>query len=230
MESGKKGIAAFLLSAVAALIVTSILLLGSPLLTQVQRSFEREKPDDPVLLALYQIPKPQNPVRYDSMKRPELRKVKQRKDRKKAPKKPKLNVPLFDFSLNRNPVKGLKITALPHEKFADGIYQAAFAIDEVDRDPKIIRKVYAAFPHSAKRKNINGMVTLRFIVSKEGRVLHPTVVASQPPGVFDANALAAVLEWRFEPATRNGKPVDVVLVYNIAFMGEKYYRENLRLP
>ncbi|WP_328987627.1 energy transducer TonB [Thiorhodovibrio winogradskyi] len=55
------------------------------------------------------------------------------------------------------------------------------------------------YPANAKRRRIEGSVTVKFTVTRAGRVRNPQVVAAQPPGVFERAALAAIERWRFKP-------------------------------
>jgi protein TonB len=92
-----------------------------------------------------------------------------------------------------------------------------FDIGEVDKQPQLIRHVPPIYPFSAKRKNIEGQVTVRFIVDKTGMVLDPFVIEATPEGVFEDAALKAVAKWRFNPAVLDKKPVDVYVVVPLVF-------------
>ncbi|MEE8397869.1 MAG: energy transducer TonB [Desulfobacterales bacterium] len=92
-----------------------------------------------------------------------------------------------------------------------------FELSEVDHPPRAIRKTEPRYPAAAKRKNIQGSVTLRFTVTKKGRVINPSVVKGHPPGVFDRSALKAISSWRFKPAIKGREPVDVVIVAALKF-------------
>lgn len=66
-----------------------------------------------------------------------------------------------------------------------------------------------AYPPAARDAGIEGQVTVRYVVTAAGRVARAAVLAAEPPGVFDAAALAAVRSWRFRPPTdRDGNPVE----------------------
>ena len=60
------------------------------------------------------------------------------------------------------------------------------------------------------RRKINGNVTLAMIVTAEGRVRDLKIVKSLDKD-FDKQALNTVSTWRFEPGTKDGKPVAVHL-------------------
>jgi TonB family protein len=68
-------------------------------------------------------------------------------------------------------------------------------------------QVSPTYPPAALAAGTEGYVEVRFKVDLEGMVTEPEVVASEPAGVFDDAAIAAVSRWRFthpagEPQTR----------------------------
>lgn len=108
--------------------------------------------------------------------------------------------------------KGLQITSHPESQSPDRQKQTAYTLSEVDEPPRIIEKTDPIYPFEARQRDVQGSVTLRFIVTKEGDVSEPTVVKGVPPGVFDDSALKAIMRWRFEPAIKDGGPVDVIII------------------
>ena len=54
-------------------------------------------------------------------------------------------------------------------------------------------------PLDAVTQGVQGWVCIGFVIDAAGVPTDPQVLASAPAGVFDAAALAAVREWRFEP-------------------------------
>ncbi|MFP5307430.1 MAG: energy transducer TonB [Gammaproteobacteria bacterium] len=66
----------------------------------------------------------------------------------------------------------------------------------------------AEYPESAQRRAIEGWVEIEFLVDAEGKVKNVSVLKSGPTRVFDAAAVKAIRRWEFEPATRDGQPVD----------------------
>ena len=95
--------------------------------------------------------------------------------------------------------------------------RTAFTLSEVDQPPRVIRKIDPLYPFAAKRKGLEGAVTLKFIVTKEGKVVEASVVKGEPPGIFDSSALKAIIRWRFKPAIKDGKSVDVIIMAPLAF-------------
>ena len=78
-----------------------------------------------------------------------------------------------------------------------------------DRPPEWLSGFDPIYPAQAKASGVQGYVVVQYGVSEAGDVLDPQVVESQPPGVFDASALAAVQSWRYRPAVRDREDVAV---------------------
>ncbi len=78
-------------------------------------------------------------------------------------------------------------------------------------------RVPPVYPPRALQNEIEGYVTMRFIVTETGSVEDPEVIRSEPPGVFDRAATRAVLRWKFQPHIRDGKPVRVYAINTIQF-------------
>jgi len=93
----------------------------------------------------------------------------------------------------------------------------AYTLSEIDQPPRVVERAAPAYPSEAKRPWVQGVVTLKFIVTRKGIVLHPEVVKADPPGVFDASALEAIAKWRFKPAIKDGREVDVIIIAPLRF-------------
>ncbi|MCB9796931.1 MAG: energy transducer TonB [Alphaproteobacteria bacterium] len=89
--------------------------------------------------------------------------------------------------------------------------------DAVDAPPQPVSQVPPEYPSRARAKNITGYVTLNVRVGFDGRVEDVRVVEAQPEGVFEQPALAAVKQWRFQPATYEGRPVTVRVRQTLRF-------------
>jgi len=63
------------------------------------------------------------------------------------------------------------------------------------------------YPKDAYEKGQSGHVILLVDVRADGSVANVVVKESQPAGVFDAVAVAAARQWRFQPEVKNGKAV-----------------------
>jgi TonB family protein len=64
------------------------------------------------------------------------------------------------------------------------------------------------YSDSARKAKIRGDVLLEVIIASDGTVREARVLRPLHPDL-DANALLAVKTWRFEPATKDGKPVTI---------------------
>jgi periplasmic protein TonB len=73
------------------------------------------------------------------------------------------------------------------------------------------------YPAEARRRGLQGRTLLRVEVSAAGTALVVQIVASSGYPVLDQAALAAVREWRFDPATLDGKPVSGAVELPVRF-------------
>ncbi|WP_432452113.1 MULTISPECIES: TonB family protein [unclassified Agarivorans] len=79
----------------------------------------------------------------------------------------------------------------------------------IDRNPMALSRVSPIYPRSAERRKIEGKVTVHFTVKENGEVAIGSikVVKSDPKGVFEASVKQALMRWRFQVKTENGKAV-----------------------
>jgi protein TonB len=77
--------------------------------------------------------------------------------------------------------------------------------------------VKPVYPEEALRAGLEGLVVLEAIVDERGRVGHDIKVVRRLGHGFDEAAVAAVRQWRFRPATRDGKPLKVRRIFPIFF-------------
>jgi protein TonB len=91
-----------------------------------------------------------------------------------------------------------------------------FSLDELDQRPRILFQRPPRYPPDLYKARRQGIVTLVFIVNRDGKVLQPKVQKSSDPA-FEQAALEAVRQWRFEPGTRKGQPVQFKIRIPIRF-------------
>lgn len=82
---------------------------------------------------------------------------------------------------------------------------ALFSLSDLDQTPRAIHQPSPAMDARVRRK-APGTVYVIFVVDERGRVENPIVQNSSDP-IFDAPALAAIKQWKFEPGMRNGQSV-----------------------
>lgn len=71
-------------------------------------------------------------------------------------------------------------------------------------------RVEPVMPERAATLDMEGQVTLRLLVLRDGSVGKVRVLRVEPEGWgFEEAAVAAIEQWRFEPARQEGAPVDV---------------------
>lgn len=94
----------------------------------------------------------------------------------------------------------------------------------VDKMPEIISQEKPVFPEEALKKNLEGKVFLRVLVDANGNSAKVEVLKSSN-SVFDDAAIKAAKNYKFNPATKDGKSVSVwvVIPFNFALSkdGEK---------
>jgi TonB family protein len=73
------------------------------------------------------------------------------------------------------------------------------------------------YPRAARRRNVTGSVDIMFTVTTDGRVRSLEIVRSEPADTFDAAAMDAVEQWRFEPVIENGVAVEKRTAVRLAF-------------
>jgi protein TonB len=97
----------------------------------------------------------------------------------------------------------LTLGVVPGVTAAPPLSQAETA--EYDTPAKPIKLTHPKYPKAAYKKKIQGTVVVEFAIDAEGKP-HDLKVVESVPGLDEA-ALAAVKEWTFSPARKNGVPV-----------------------
>jgi TonB family protein len=82
--------------------------------------------------------------------------------------------------------------------------------------PSATRKVDPAYPLELMRQNVAGTVILYGVIRSDGTVDDVRVLRSVDERL-DRYAAAAIAKWKFEPARKDGKPVDVEATFWIPF-------------
>jgi protein TonB len=82
---------------------------------------------------------------------------------------------------------------------------------------KLLKSVEPVYPSKAALSRTEGWVELDFTVSETGQVKDVVVHAASIPGVFDAAAIKAVSQWRYQPVLRDRKPAPVRTELRIRF-------------
>jgi protein TonB len=66
--------------------------------------------------------------------------------------------------------------------------------------------VQPVYPKKAEENKNEGWVELDFTVADSGAVKDITVRGASSPGVFEAAAIDALSQWRYQPVVHNAEP------------------------
>ena len=80
------------------------------------------------------------------------------------------------------------------------------SLDDLLRAPVLLSKTEPEYTEEARRAKIQGTIVLRIEIDQRGQVQNVSVSDGLGLGL-DERAADAVRQWRFRPATRNGRPV-----------------------
>ena len=83
--------------------------------------------------------------------------------------------------------------------------------------PKEISRKSPKFPEGARQFRITGTLVVDVVITENGTVSSPRVITPLPAPTLSYAALEAIRKWRYEPGTRDGKPVPVPLTVNVTF-------------
>ena len=130
--------------------------------------------------------------------------------------------PVLDFNFALGGVGGdfdlaFSVAADAGTMAGSGIFELA----DVDTVPQAIVQMRPFYPAHARRRRIEGDVTVLFTVDARGRTGNVRIVASTPGDVFAEAATRAVGRWRFTPAMKDGEPVVVRVRQVIRFRMEE---------
>lgn len=90
----------------------------------------------------------------------------------------------------------------------------------LDRVPRAIVLPSPVYPDALRNNGTNGSVTVEFVVDTTGRVVRAEAVRWSHREFADP-AVRAVLRWRFEPGTLNGRKANFRVAVPIEFNAER---------
>jgi len=91
------------------------------------------------------------------------------------------------------------------------------ASGELDRQPMLARRVPPIYPLVARHRGLQGAVTVRFLVDRQGKVQTPQILKADPPGIFEEAVLNSVSAWLFQPGIKDGRKVESWVETTIRF-------------
>lgn len=137
--------------------------------------------------------------------------VKQKESKPKKPPKPQepppqMEAPQLDSPTPDASASSTSFTAAVDTNMAlDG----GPSLESSDGDYLPIVRQPAVYPRMAQSRGIEGWVVVEFTVTKNGSVRDPMVVDAQPQGIFEKNAMDAVLKYKYKPRVVNGESTEV---------------------
>jgi protein TonB len=81
-----------------------------------------------------------------------------------------------------------------------------------------IVRIDPQWPREALIEGAEGWVEVEFTILPDGSVDDPVVIDSEPPRLFDRNALRAILRWKFKPRIVDGQAVSRRAAQRIDFI------------
>ena len=95
-----------------------------------------------------------------------------------------------------------------------GVYRPGNGVET----PRLLREVTPKYTAEAMRAKVQGVVLVEAVVRPDGSVGDVTVVRSLDRNFgLDEEAIKAAKQWRFQPGTRFGKPVAVLVTIELSF-------------
>jgi len=81
---------------------------------------------------------------------------------------------------------------------------------------RVLSKVDPEYPKLARQAGATGVVELEATITADGRVKNPRVIRGN--SMLQKSAIDAVLQWRYQPAMLNGKPVESPVEIKLNFV------------
>jgi protein TonB len=156
------------------------------------------------------LKQPESPVKKKTEQPPEPEAPPDRQPPRPLPSRPLSAALTLPFDINPRLPSGpdtLPLPPLPAAAFDTGSLPDIFSVGDLDAPLTVLTRIPPVYPMQAKHRGIEGWVRVRFVVNEDGGVSRVTVLASDPPDIFDQNVIRCVEGWRFQPATVDGMPV-----------------------
>jgi protein TonB len=220
MQEKKRGWAIWLLLRGSALALSFACTLAIFLVLPLMQTIGSPAPSDLIVRSLDSTSLPPPPPPPPPEEEPEEEKPPEPPP-KLAEETPPLNLSQLELALNAGLGDGgfgefailLPARVAEDEEAAnDGI----FSLEDLDRKPRALFQSQPRYPQELLRARRRGTVYVVFHVDEAGRVAEAKVQRSTD-AAFDAPALDAVRQWRFEPGTRNGRKVQFKMRVPITF-------------
>ena len=96
----------------------------------------------------------------------------------------------------------------------------AFGVGDDVSNPRLIpeSKAEPVYPEEAREAGIEGNAIIQAVIDTDGLICSAEVLRSSQPGWgFEEAAIDAIVQWRYEPALKDGTPVAVYFTVFVDF-------------
>ena len=92
-----------------------------------------------------------------------------------------------------------------------------YSMEDGIQPPRILYRPVPAYTQEARDAGVEGMLLLQVIIRRDGSVDSIKVLKGIGYGLDESAIRTIAEEWRFQPGTLNGKPVDVQAKIEVSF-------------
>jgi protein TonB len=136
----------------------------------------------------------------------EARTRRQQKAQREKPLQTQATPRMSRISFDRS---GDKVEIIPPSMDArSSMSRMSVSVGGSDRDVIPLVRIEPEYPQRAAQRGLEGYVVVRFTITPAGTIKDPTVVESEPKGIFDSAALKAVMRWKYNPKIEEGTAVE----------------------
>ena len=209
----KQNIMAQLTQFFIAIVITTSL-FGALSILSKGAGVQKTKKSPGVLISYKKPPPPPDPEMDERDKIMEKKQIERKRIKQSRPGIDLLNTDLM--------TGGIKIPGLQHSiEIPKFDFKVGFNLDEIDEAPVVINQLAPRYPYHAKREKIEGVVIIRFLVTRKGCVEDISIMKSDPKDIFDDATRQSVSRWKFKPGIKDGKAVETWVEIEIEFELDK---------
>jgi TonB family protein len=97
----------------------------------------------------------------------------------------------------------------------EGFWSSAISVAPEEEQRHLVHSVAPEYPEIARQAGVEGDVTMRVVIGKDGAVADVAALSGDP--VLARAAMEAVEHWSYAPALLGGRPIGVVTTVTLAF-------------
>jgi TonB family protein len=98
----------------------------------------------------------------------------------------------------------------------NGVTEPVYKVRDGVKPPRLVYSPEPDFSEEARKRKVRGVVTLSVVVTSVGKTTLVRVLQGLGHGI-DEKAVEAVSKWKFQPATKDGKPVSAEIAVEVDF-------------